>query len=274
MVVDCVVNNMVDDVDVVTLDVQTMHKLVEFATSTATRRRPAPFMDARSSPPKWACARGMVAQTSLSVFSYNGCSHPVHSRNMCYFHVRMDGKVGVLLDIDVILENVFEFVGMNNWEELLKVATVCKSWRRIASPQLSHIGLVPMNGGADRKLNVPDFLAYLTRPVFQNAECIYILCKKADRLYVNDIRQVCPSVRRIFHDKWLMITGIEEVVAEGSGCHNLYRVYKHDHEYTDGVNVWVRYVWDNTYNLVLESSFVRFDEPTRGSRRTTAFLRY
>jgi hypothetical protein len=111
---------------------------------------------------------------------------------------------------------------MNNWEEVLKVAAVCKSWRRIASPQLSLIGLVPMKGGADWKLNVPDFFACLTCPIFQNAECIYIPCGKADRLYVNDIQQVCPSVRRIFHNKRLMITGIEEVVAEGSGHHNMY----------------------------------------------------
>jgi hypothetical protein len=67
MVVDCFVNTTVDDVDVVTLDVQTMHKLIEFATSTATRRRPVPFMDARSSPSEKAFARGMAAQKLLSV---------------------------------------------------------------------------------------------------------------------------------------------------------------------------------------------------------------
>jgi hypothetical protein len=46
MVVDYFANTTVDDVDVVTLDVQTMHKLMEFASSKATKQRPAPLMDA------------------------------------------------------------------------------------------------------------------------------------------------------------------------------------------------------------------------------------
>lgn len=67
MVVDYFVGTTVDDVDVVTLDVQTMHKLVEFASSTATKQRPAPLMDARRSPSERASARSMVAQKLLSI---------------------------------------------------------------------------------------------------------------------------------------------------------------------------------------------------------------
>jgi hypothetical protein len=46
MVVDYFVNATEDDADVVTLDVQTLRRLMEFASCMATKRRPAPLMDA------------------------------------------------------------------------------------------------------------------------------------------------------------------------------------------------------------------------------------
>ena len=170
---------------------------------------------------------------------------------------------------------IFQFVDFNNWEVLHTLSHVCKSWRRIASPHISPIGVVPMNGGADKKLNLNEFLAYLTRPIFQYAESIYIPCgKSTDRMYVDDIKQICPTVRTIYHSIWLLMTGIKEFVTEGSTCHSVYLVYKHNHEYTEGVAVWMKYLWDNKYNLVLESSFDRSCIVTRHSCRCTDFFRY
>lgn len=46
MVVDYFVNATEDDADVVTLDVQTLRRLMEFASCMAAKRRPVPLMDA------------------------------------------------------------------------------------------------------------------------------------------------------------------------------------------------------------------------------------
>ena len=86
--------------------------------------------------------------------TYNGCQRAVHSQQMCIFHVKMHWmNIQMELD-DYILRNIFEVVNFNNWEALFTLSHVCKSWRRITSPHLSHIGVVAMNGEADRKLNV------------------------------------------------------------------------------------------------------------------------
>ncbi len=72
-------------------------------------------------------------------------------------------------------------------------------------------------------------------------------------IFVSDIKQVCQSVTKIIHSKWLMINGREEVVYEGQGHHTCYRVYKHDDEYTEGENIWIKY---SKFKLVPESIFV------------------
>jgi len=134
------------------------------------------------------------------------------------------------------LQNIFELVGYNNWDEMMNMSYVCKSWRSVVAPQLDKVGLEPMVGGAERKLNVNKFLVYFTRPIFQNVESIYVPCgkRKSDRLFVNDIKQICPNVTSIYHSKWLMVSGIEEFVIKGSVRHS---VYKHDHPFIEGVNV-------------------------------------
>ncbi len=53
-----------------------------------------------------------------------------------------------------------EYVGMNNWEHALTLAVVCKSWRIAAEPHRAMIGIAPMEGGRQRKLNVTGFLSF------------------------------------------------------------------------------------------------------------------
>jgi hypothetical protein len=55
-------------------------------------------------------------------------------------------------------------------------------------------------------------------------------------LFVNDIKQACPSVQTIVHSKWLMINGTMEEIQEGEGQHHCYRVYRHDMPFTEGTN--------------------------------------
>jgi hypothetical protein len=116
-----------------------------------------------------------------------------------------------------------EFVGMGNWEQVHTFATVCKFWRHSSLPHLSNIGKVEMDGGAEHRLNIGAFLHFLQMGLF-----------------VNDIKQACPSVQTIVHSKWLMINGTMEVIQEVEGQHHCYRVFRHDMPLTEGTNVWVK----------------------------------
>ena len=113
-----------------------------------------------------------------------------------------------------------------------------------------------MDGGAECRLNVGAFLHFLQLEHFRNVQCIFIPCRKTKGLFVNDIKQACPSVQTIVHSKWLMINGSMEEIQEGEGRHPCYRVYRHDMPFTEGTNVWVQFDWDKKCKLVLESLFV------------------
>jgi hypothetical protein len=54
-----------------------------------------------------------------------------------------------------------------------------------------------MDGGTNQKLDGDAFLVYLTHNRFQNAETIYVLCGKACKLYVNDVRATCPAMKTL-----------------------------------------------------------------------------
>jgi hypothetical protein len=71
-----------------------------------------------------------------------------------------------------------------------------------------------MDGGAGRRLNVNAFLRLLQTEHFRNVQCIFSPCKKTKGLFVNDIKQVRPSVQTIVHSKWLMINGSNEEIQE------------------------------------------------------------
>jgi hypothetical protein len=178
------------------------------------------------------------------------------------------------MDIGIIIQQVMEFVGMGNWELVHTFAAVCKFWRHSSLHHLSNIGKVPMDGGAECRLNVYAFLHYLQLEHFRNVQCIFIPCRKTKGLFVNDIKQACPSVQTIVHSKWLMVTGRMEEIQEGEGCHHGYQVYWHDMPFTVGKNVWVQFTWDKKLKLVLESLFVMPNFLRQWVRIKTEFLRY
>ena len=164
-----------------------------------------------------------------------------------------------MMGIDLVRLLVMDYVGMNNWEHVHSFSSVCKLWRVSCLPHLSNIGITKMDGGENRKLDVDGFLRYLQFEKFLHMQCIFIPCGRTKGLFLEDIRRVCPSpsVRKIVHSKWLMINGLLEEVNEGGGCHQCYRVYRHDKAYTEGVNFWVKWTWDNKYQLVSKHQFVR-----------------
>jgi hypothetical protein len=94
-----------------------------------------------------------------------------------------------------------------------------------------------MDGGAERRLNIGAFLCFLQSEHFRNVQCIFIPRRKTKRLFVNDIKQACPSVQTSVYSKWLMINGSMEEIQGGEVWHPCYRVYRHDMPFTEGTNV-------------------------------------
>jgi hypothetical protein len=131
-----------------------------------------------------------------------------------------------------------------------------------------------MDGGAKRRLILAAFLRFLQSEHFRNVGCIFIPCEKTKRLFMNEIKQVCPSVKTIIHSKWLMINGFMEVIQEGEGWHPCYRVYRHDKPFTEGTNVWVKFDWDKKCKLVLESLFVQLAFLQQQNQMRTSLFRY
>ncbi len=161
-----------------------------------------------------------------------------------------------VMEIDIVIQQVTEFVGMGNREQVHTFAAVCKFWRHSSLPHLSSIGKVTMDGGLECRLKVGAFLRYLQLEHFRNVQCIFIPCGKTKGLFVNDMKQACPSVQTIVHSKWLMVNGTVEEKQEGEERHQCYRVYWHDMPFTEGTNVWVKLNWDKKCKLVSESLFV------------------
>ncbi len=85
-------------------------------------------------------------------------------------------EYSTVTEIDIIMEQVMEFVGMENWEQVHTFAAVCKFWRHSSLTHLYNIGKVPMDGGAERRLNVSAFLRFLQSEHFRNVQCIFIPC--------------------------------------------------------------------------------------------------
>ena len=244
----------------------------------------------------------------------HGCTRRLLQSRMCYFHYHnsivctainenaMVGEddfsnskeeVASALDISVIEAShdltimdindlpfgiIQEYVGMNNWEHAITFAAVCKSWRIAAEPHVAMIGIAPMEGGRQRKLNVTRFLSYLDEQVkFRFAERIYVPCGlKTDKLFYNEVRLKCPQMTALIHDKWIKTDGNMEYVLEGVSRHACYRMYKHDTPNIPGVNAYIKYQWDKTMKvqLVSEGQFVQLFTNCRRNRIQTSFLRY
>ena len=214
-----------------------------------------------------------VIDCGKALFQTGKCRHhfrlslAASSIDMC--HV---GLHATIMDIpDLTLEVIQQYVGMNNWENVIAFAGVCKSWKESTETYRLKIGVEPMEGGGERKLNVDGFLSYLDHEKFRLAETIYVPCAKSDKLLYCEVKEKCPRMRDLIHDKWLMMTGITEFVEEGQSRHPCYRMYKHDQPFFDGVNAWVRWFWDRKYKLVMESQFVIDNDTHQRLRIQTTF---
>ncbi len=65
---------------------------------------------------------------------------------------------------------------MDNWENVIAFAGVCKSWNVSTKTDRLKIGVEPMEGGGGRKLNVTGFLSYLDQEKFRLAETVHVPC--------------------------------------------------------------------------------------------------
>ncbi len=97
-------------------------------------------------------------------------------------------EYSTVTEFDIVIQQVMEFVGMGNWEQVHTSAAVCKFWRHSSLPHLHNIGKVPMDGGVEHRLNVGAFLPFLQSEHFRNVQCIFIPCRKTKGLFVNDIK--------------------------------------------------------------------------------------
>ncbi len=79
----------------------------------------------------------------------------------------MTTKSSTVMAIGIVIQQVMNFFGMGNWEQVHTFAAVCKLWRHCCLPHLSNIGKVPMDGGAEHRLNVGKFLCYLQSDHFR-----------------------------------------------------------------------------------------------------------
>jgi hypothetical protein len=65
-----------------------------------------------------------------------------------------------VMEIDIAIQQVKEYVGMGNWEQVHTFAAVCKFWRHSSLNHLYNIGKVTMDGGTECRLNVGAFLRF------------------------------------------------------------------------------------------------------------------
>jgi hypothetical protein len=77
-------------------------------------------------------------------------------------------KSSTVMEIDIVIQQVMEFVGMGNWEQVHTFAAVHKFWRHSSLPHLFNIAKVPMDGGMECRLNVGAFLRFLQLEHFRN----------------------------------------------------------------------------------------------------------
>jgi hypothetical protein len=84
---------------------------------------------------------------------------------------------------------------MNNWENVLAFASVCKSWKDVTDQYRLKIGVELIEGGDGRKLNVSGFLSYLDQEKFWLAEMICVPYGNVDKLFYCDVKVKFPRMR-------------------------------------------------------------------------------
>jgi hypothetical protein len=75
-----------------------------------------------------------------------------------------------VMEIDIVIQQVIDFFGMGNWEEVHTFTAMCKCCRYSSLPHLSNIGKVTMDGGVEGRLNVGAFLRFLQSEHFRNVQ--------------------------------------------------------------------------------------------------------
>jgi len=118
-----------------------------------------------------------VTDCGKALFQTGMCRH--HFRECSLVPSTIDmrhvGLHATIMDITKLtLEVTQQYVGMNNWENVIAFACVCKSWKESTETYRLKIGVEPMEGGVERKLNVAGFLSYLDHEKLRLAETIYV----------------------------------------------------------------------------------------------------
>jgi hypothetical protein len=192
-----------------------------------------------------------------------GCGRSLFQQEkMCHFHYRAKCKSGsdwepsITKVMGMVGLDILEYSGITKnrgeihvdcWDDVFAISGVCQSWREASINYLNwikpKIGLMPMQGFSERKLNVYGFLCFLAEDDrFRSATTINVPCGRAEKLYYGDVRAVCPTMTKLILRTWLMVNGNVEYVREGQGRHQYYRVYKHEKEYIKGETAWIKYV--------------------------------
>ncbi len=197
---------------------RTLLKLEDSALNMATRSRLAAWMDAVIR----ALHMDFAKDTKPTVVAIINFTNHVFRQNMCQFHYSSTNKSrrvtnesitkftttilmtklgtvttnlftamtksSTVMEFNIVIQQVMEFVGLGNWEQAHTFAAVCKFWRHSSLPHLYNIEKVPMDGGAERRLIVGAFLCFLQSEHFRNMQCIFIPCGKTKSFFVNDIK--------------------------------------------------------------------------------------
>ncbi len=100
-------------------------------------------------------ANAIVGMRHEATSTTSGC---VGGGQNFYF---IDHHATIMNIADLTLELIQQYVGMNDWENVIAFVGVCKSWKDATKNYTLKIGVEPMEGGGGRKLNVTRFLSYL-----------------------------------------------------------------------------------------------------------------
>ncbi len=103
-------------------------------------------------------------------------------------------KYSTVTEVDIVIEQVMDFVDMGNWEQVHTFAAVCKFWRHSSLPHLYNIGKVPMDGGAERRLNIGAFLRFLQSEHFKKCAVYFYPLRENKGLVCECIRNSTMSL--------------------------------------------------------------------------------
>ena len=146
---------------------------------------------ARTDAPTILSGRGFASiDCGKVLFQTRKCRH--HFREYLLVPSTIDMRhVGLhttIMDItNLTLEVIQQYFGMNNWENVIAFAGVCKSWKESTETYHMKIGV--------------ELLSYLDHEKFRLAETIYVPCAKSDKLLYCEVKEKCPRMRELIHYK-------------------------------------------------------------------------